>query len=116
MSVPVSSVCPKCGATTYRKVRPRSKVAFGSDRICLSCDTRYAPPTPFWAALLFILAGAFVFLGGASMVAVATWRLVATPERDFPRALVSFAWSIPFVIGGVLSVAHGWRALRHPGS
>lgn len=53
---PVSLVCPKCGANDYKAVRPSAMVAFTDDRVCNACSTRYTPPTPFWARLIF---GAF---------------------------------------------------------
>src|SRR5579872_2940704 len=55
----VSQICPKCNNTTYKKVRPKSWVAFLDERVCLECGERYTPPTPRWASILFILIGVF---------------------------------------------------------
>jgi hypothetical protein len=58
MSVyPISTACPQCGGTRYARRKPDRWVAFVSDRVCKACGTRYTPPTPVWAAALFLLAG-----------------------------------------------------------
>src|SRR5262245_32764724 len=44
--LPVGVVCPHCGEAKFRQVRPQRLVAFGWDRLCKACGTRYAPPTP----------------------------------------------------------------------
>jgi hypothetical protein len=56
----VSKVCPRCGSNDYKRRRPKTFMAFAFDRICNSCGTRYAPPTPLWGAVLFILTGVVV--------------------------------------------------------
>jgi hypothetical protein len=61
---PVSRVCPKCGGTTFRRVRPASMVAFALDRVCEACGTRYTPTTPLWAAIAMILTGLVLMLMG----------------------------------------------------
>jgi hypothetical protein len=37
-------------------------IAFAQDRICSACSTRYTPPTPAWARLVFGIVG-FAALG-----------------------------------------------------
>ena len=59
---PVSQVCPNCGSTEYQAVKPAAMVAFTSDRVCRACSTRYTPPTPIWARIVF---------GGVGLAAVA---------------------------------------------
>jgi hypothetical protein len=54
---PVSQVCPQCGSAEYTTVKPQAMIAFASDRVCRSCSTRYTPPTPIWARILFGLIG-----------------------------------------------------------
>ena len=54
---PISKVCPQCGSKEYTSRRPETFVAFASDRVCKVCLTRYSPPTPTWAAILFLLSG-----------------------------------------------------------
>jgi hypothetical protein len=61
---PISPTCPQCGGTEYARRKPNRLVAFVSDRVCRACNTRYTPPTPWWAGVLFLLAGlALPFLG-----------------------------------------------------
>lgn len=55
--IPVAKICPSCQATSYSTCQPASKVAFTKDRVCSSCGTRYSPPCPKWAAVLFALLG-----------------------------------------------------------
>jgi hypothetical protein len=61
---PISAMCPRCGGTEYARRKPDRLVAYASDRVCRACNTRYTPPTPVWAAVLFLLAGLTLpFLG-----------------------------------------------------
>jgi hypothetical protein len=61
---PISATCPQCGGTEYTRRKPKRLVAFVSDRVCRACNTRYTPPTPVWAGILFLLAGLTLpFLG-----------------------------------------------------
>jgi hypothetical protein len=98
----VSPVCPRCGATEHRKVRPRTLVAFANDRVCLECDTRYTPPTPLWAALAFLAVGAVLGLAGLAGVTIALVLLVLRGHFD------------PFFLGlGAALAALGGAALWH---
>src|SRR5262249_24744197 len=54
---PVSNIFPACGHADFWQRRPERLIAFKRDRVCTSCGTRYTPPTPWWAALVFIAAG-----------------------------------------------------------
>src|SRR5262249_39998084 len=38
---PVSRVCPACGDSGFKRVAPERWVAYGSDRVCRACGTRY---------------------------------------------------------------------------
>jgi hypothetical protein len=61
---PIRTTCPQCRGTEYTCRKPKRLVAFVSDRVCRSCNTRYTPPTPVWAGILFLLAGLTLpFLG-----------------------------------------------------
>jgi hypothetical protein len=61
---PISATCPQCGGNEYARRKPERLVAFVSDRVCRACNTRYTPPTPAWAVVVFLLAGlAIPFLG-----------------------------------------------------
>jgi len=67
--VPVSKVCPKCGGTNYTKRKPRATVAFVFDRVCSDCNTRYSPPTPTCASIVFLLVGlALTMMGLLSVI------------------------------------------------
>jgi hypothetical protein len=61
---PVSRVCPACGSGEYKTVQPQTMVAFTWDRVCRLCSTRYTPPTPMWARVVFgVIGGGFVATG-----------------------------------------------------
>jgi hypothetical protein len=57
---PICTVCPGCGCPQHRKVRPDRFVAFGNDRVCLACRTRYTPPTPVWGGIALIVVGSLI--------------------------------------------------------
>lgn len=62
--IPVSRTCPACGGQEYTLRKPKAFVAFADDRECKACSTRYSPPTPLWAGIVFLLCGlALPFLG-----------------------------------------------------
>jgi hypothetical protein len=54
---PISEKCPQCGGSDFTIRQPETYVAFVCDRECKACQTRYTPPTPAWAGMLFILIG-----------------------------------------------------------
>jgi hypothetical protein len=56
---PVAKTCPSCGSAAFKRVRVEKGIAFSDDRKCQECGTRYTPPTPAWAAVLFIASGGF---------------------------------------------------------
>jgi hypothetical protein len=61
---PISATCPQGGGTEYTRRKPKRLVAFVSDRVCRACNTRYTPPTPVWAGVLFLPGGLTLpFLG-----------------------------------------------------
>jgi hypothetical protein len=104
---PVSKVCPQCGHTEFRQTRPESWVAFGWDRICKSCNTRYTPPTPVWAGVVFILAG----LPLAGMGLLTLIGITLSGPVGLPNLL---CWG-PLGLAGLLSIIHGIRSLANPG-
>src|SRR5262245_21645232 len=79
--LPVSEACPACGGTQYRRVRPTTWVAFASDRVCSACNTRYTPPTPVWAGVLFIVAGLLLAGFGAFSIII---RLASGNPLELP--------------------------------
>lgn len=105
---PVSPACPKCGRSEYRTRRPEAAIAFRDDRVCKACNTRYTPPTPGWAAGVFILIGVpLVGIGGLVFLSVALGGESANPVG---LLLPGF-----FGLLGLGSIAHGVRSLLAPG-
>ena len=102
--VPVARRCPGCGGERFRKVKPRARVAFAKDRICLDCQTRYAPPTPVWGSVIFILAGGM--LAGLMALALVGRVLMAHP-CGIPAMIVQGLLGLM----GLLALFHGLRTL-----
>lgn len=90
---PVSRVCPGCQSGAFRSVRPRDFVAFGWDRVCKGCGTRYSPPTPRWAGFAFILMGIpLMAVGGFGVVVhLAKWNVANIPALTCEGLLGSLA-------------------------
>jgi hypothetical protein len=105
---PVSETCPNCGHREYKQRKPEQLVAFRWDRVCKACGTRYTPPTPLWAALVFILAG----LGLAGFAFISLLLHVASGS-----ALALPAMSCEALLGvmGVLAIVYGIRSLANMG-
>src|SRR5579885_9020 len=111
-AVPVSKVCPDCGSEKFRKVRARRWVAFTDDRICESCGTRYAPPTPRWAGVVFVLIGVILWLTGMATVLVCLSSLL----RGGTPGVIDMVLGAGLVVLGVAVAIHGCRALFAAGS
>jgi hypothetical protein len=107
---PVSKVCPECGHDKYEKRRPKGWVAFTDDRVCKECGTRYSPPTPLWAALVFIVGG--LLLAGAGAIFFFVFVLSLRGGR-FPA--IDIALEVGIMVMGGLAAAHGFRCLANPG-
>src|SRR5262249_52993356 len=54
---PIGLTCPRCGAAAYRRVQAETWLSFTDDRVCRPCGTRYTPPTPAWARVVFAVLG-----------------------------------------------------------
>jgi hypothetical protein len=67
---PVATSCPNCGCKEFKRVKVDRLVAFTDDRECTTCGARYTPPTPVWAAAVFILIGVLITAVGAAGVGV----------------------------------------------
>jgi hypothetical protein len=104
---PVSRKCPKCQGIDFKRVRPEGRVAFTDDRVCKGCGTRYTPPTPLWAAALFIIIGVIILL----IDVAAVWVGFATGE-DFWSALRTYIFLLLTFSTGVGCVVYGLRCLR----
>jgi hypothetical protein len=102
---PVSSRCPECGGGEFRMVRPDRWVAFGYDRVCKACETRYTPPTPVAGAVAMLAVG-LVMLTLAG-VGAAISLVAINPLGLACEAAVGAL--------GALAAAHGVRSLMRPG-
>jgi hypothetical protein len=98
----VSSRCPMCGCPEFESTRPKTFVAFTSDRVCCNCQTRYTPPTPVWASIVFLLIGIVFVLGCTFSV------LLGIMGGAMTAVLVNGL----FAICGLLLVSYGVRCLR----
>lgn len=105
---PISPVCPGCGNAAHQTIRSEDFVAFANDRICTACNTRYTPPTPTWAAIVFILVG--IVLGGFGGLSLVVRLMSANPAGLPAMACEGFLGFL-----GILAFAQGIRALMKPG-
>jgi hypothetical protein len=96
-----SHSCPACGGLEFRSVRPDRWVAFGLDRVCKNCNTRYIPPTPVWGGVVMIGLGVVLVLVGVigGILTVIAGDLGGFLCVCFPAIL------------GCLAIGHGTRAL-----
>jgi hypothetical protein len=101
---PVSIHWPSCQANEYKTVKPETKVAFLPDRVCSACGTRYTPPTPMWAAILFIVLG----LLGTAVLLTMLFGSTAGPIR-------SGLWIYFGLVPCLLCVVYGFRSLIRKG-
>jgi hypothetical protein len=106
--LPRKKKCPKCQGIDFKLVRPEEgRVAFTDDRVCKSCGTRYTPPTPVWAAVLFIVIGVLILLVDLAVVGVGF-----VVGRDFWHALRVYIFLLATLSTGVGCVVYGLRYLR----
>jgi hypothetical protein len=112
---PINETCPKCGQTTFKGVRPETFVAFANDRICLGCGTRYTPPTPPWAAIVFLIVGTgFVLF--ALLIAVEGRAGGCMGEMAYFAGFTSLGVGIACVIHGIRTLKNlGERTALAPG-
>jgi hypothetical protein len=106
-SYPVSKVCPKCANTEYKRRKPDKWIAFTADRVCTACQTRYTPPTPTWAGVVFILVG--LALAGVGFLGVIIGLL-----RGLEGVPAMICEGSVGVIG-VLAMVHGVKSLINQG-
>ncbi len=104
---PIAKICPSCGSVEYAACKPESFVAFTNDRKCKQCETRYRLPTPAWAAIVFLVLGLLMFVGGAVTFGI----LVSHPQPH----VIGMAINACVAAVGVLTIRHGARALFRPG-
>jgi hypothetical protein len=108
---PVSEMCPICGGAEHRKVQAKGWVAFTDDRVCLSCQTRYTPPTPAWAGIVFLGIGGALFLAGLTGLILTSVALLGRGHTD----PIGMALGGGLAVLGLLVVRHGFRSLLKPG-
>jgi hypothetical protein len=106
--IPVSKACPSCGGIRYRSVRPSGWMAFTKDRVCSDCQIQYTPPTPLWAAIVFIVAGLIPLLLG--MFGIIATVIVEHDQGKNMNATPLFVMGGLTVLG-VFAIAHGIRTL-----
>lgn len=114
--VEYASACPNCGKVRSKKVQPDTLIAFVSDRICLSCKTRYRLPTPLWAAIVFVVIG--ILMAGLALMELVI-RLLSTDfmgdlQKANPNAFLIGVDIVFLVVGGRMFY-HGIRCLANPG-
>jgi hypothetical protein len=91
----VSGVCPTCGSGEYKTVQPNTMVAYTWDRVCRVCSTRYTPPTPIWAKVIF-------GIGGVGFIAIS---LLGLPLSYFDYQAMGLLKPVIFIRGIVLVMA-----------
>lgn len=108
--IPVSKVCPSCGGTRYTTRRPKATVAFISDRVCIDCNTRYSPPTPTWAGIVFLLAGLLLIILGFGAILLDV--IVIIMRRNHASALSMF-FNGALGVMGLLAFIFGVKSLSN---
>lgn len=99
---PICSYCPKCGSRRFQSVRPTGFFAYRKDQQCIACDTAYSPPTPAWAAILFILIGLLLVIGCVVSLIIALAR----------GWIAGLPLNLLFTVVGLLSLRQGIYGLR----
>ena len=103
---PVNRVCPECGGVEFKRRKSQKTIAFAPDRECKACQMVYTPPTPVWAAWVFILLGLPLVLVGVAAVVMLAVLVVPNP--------IAFAFWGGLAVLGVVTMRHGLRVLRNP--
>jgi hypothetical protein len=108
-NMPIGAVCPSCGGTEFTTVRPDRFVSFAYDRICLRCRLRYAPPTPLWGSVTFIVFG--FLLGGASSLSIFFGLLRAGESAPSPSMVIE----VLLAAMGIAAAVYGFRSIARGG-
>jgi hypothetical protein len=104
---PTSENCPHCGSGESKKRPPETYIAFVSDRVCKVCQTRYTPPTPAWAAIIFILVG-MLFVGVDVLFLVTAF---IRPGMGFTSSFLQGWVGASVALLGIACIVHGLRSL-----
>jgi hypothetical protein len=94
---PVSENCPQRDSSSFRRVKSEVQIAFTDDRVCTECGTRYTPPTPLWARILFGAVGICILVGGVTMAI-----LFITGDNPRPKGFVAYLILALFLGGGCI--------------
>ena len=104
---PVSVICPQCGQSEFVRRRPERWIAFAADRECKQCNTRYIPPTPTWAAVIFIILG-------FSSIGTAILRAFARISSGHQIELLGIVLDVISLLIGIPFIVYGFRCLQDP--
>jgi hypothetical protein len=110
---PISSKCPNCGGIDFTTVRIERGIAFTDDRVCKGCGTRYTPPTPFWAAVLFVALGVLFLVGDLFVIGVFVYGMLFWERKpDLCFGLEAGFLGGACLAAGVTCVVYGFRCIR----
>jgi hypothetical protein len=98
---PICNKCPNCGGIEFKKVKPEAAIAFTYDRTCNACGARYTPPTPFWAAVLFIAAGGLFLAGDLFFAGTVVYGMLAWEKKP------DFCFGMEMGVGGAMCLGIG---------
>jgi hypothetical protein len=104
---PIASNCPQCGSKDFKRVKVEDRIAFTEDRKCTACGTRYTPPTPAWAAVVFILLGILIAAVGI------VFGFAFLIRKDDVR-LRDLVYGTILTVFGLSAIIYGIRSLRRP--
>ena len=100
---PVALSCPQCGSKEFQRVKVEGRIAFTDDRKCTACGTRYTPPTPAWAAVVFILLGTLITAVGIAFGFAFLIRKDDVRLRDLVYGTILTVFGLSAIIYGIRS-------------
>lgn len=103
---PISRKCPTCHGIDFKRVAPEAALAFTDDRVCKSCGTRYTPPTPLWAAVIFLVVGIVIIL-----LNIAAGVVASNAGRFWFSVRIGIFHSLTLPVG-IGCVIYGIRCIR----
>ena len=112
---PIAKVCPQCGSASFVRVRAKGPISFTDDRKCQACGTRYTPPTPRWAAIVFLILGPMISIGSL-LLAFGTLWVAIIHDKGVLGCVGGF--TLGSMVGsfllGIYCVVYGVRSLNAP--
>ena len=100
---PVALSCPQCGSKEFQRVKVEGRIAFTDDRKCTACGTRYTPPTPAWAAVVFVLLGILITAVGIVFGFAFLIRKDDVRLRDLVYGTILTVFGLSAIIYGIRS-------------